>query len=151
MFEKIHRTNTDEIEAENSRPERVIITPTPGSSAAAAVAPALAPLPSPAAITTTVSPNSISDERTPLFTSNETMDLRGKWDGVQVGFVDQPRKAVEEADALVAEAMKRLAAIFANERHNLEQQWEQKDNVSTEDLRLALQRYRSFFSRLLAI
>ena len=70
---------------------------------------------------------------------------------VQAGFVDEPRKAVEQADGLVASTMKRLAESFARERANLEQQWDRGDNISTEDLRIALQRYRSFFHRLLAI
>jgi hypothetical protein len=69
----------------------------------------------------------------------------------QLSFVDEPRKAVEEADALVLSTMKRLAEIFANERQKLEQQWDRGGDVSTEDFRLALRRYRSFFTRLLAI
>lgn len=65
--------------------------------------------------------------------------------------MDEPRNAVQEADGLVASAMKRLAEVFAQERSKLEQQWDRGDDVSTEDLRLALQRYRSFFHRLLSI
>jgi hypothetical protein len=65
--------------------------------------------------------------------------------------VDEPRKAVEQADGLVASTMKRLAEVFAEERSKLEKQWDRGDNVSTEDLRVALQRYRSFFHRLLSI
>jgi hypothetical protein len=61
------------------------------------------------------------------------------------------RKAVEQADGLVASAMKRLAEVFADERSNLEKQWDRGDNVSTEDLRVAFQRYRSFFDRLLSV
>src|ERR1700721_642348 len=68
-----------------------------------------------------------------------------------VGFGEEPRKAVQEADALVSSTIKRLSEVFANERQNLEQQWGRNDNVSTEDLRVALRRYRSFFSRLLAV
>ncbi len=78
-------------------------------------------------------------------------DLRSRWDRVQTGFVDEPRKAVQEADELVAQAIKRLAETFANERNTLESQWDRGDNVSTEDLRLALQKYRSFFQRLLNV
>ena len=70
---------------------------------------------------------------------------------MQVAFVDEPRKAVEDADSLVAATMKRLAEVFAEERQKLEHQWDRGDNVSTEDLRQALRRYRSFFSRLLSI
>jgi inorganic triphosphatase YgiF len=65
-------------------------------------------------------------------------------------FVDEPRKAVEEADALVATAVKRIAELFADERAKLEQQWERGNDVSTEDLRQALRRYRSLFDRLLS-
>lgn len=88
---------------------------------------------------------------TPLFPADETGALRGRWDEIQAGFVDEPRRAVEQADSLVAGAMKRLAETFAQERANLEGQWDRGDDVSTEDLRLALQRYRSFFGRLLSI
>jgi hypothetical protein len=91
------------------------------------------------------------DETTPLFPSNELGELRERWNGVQAAFVDEPRKAVEQADTLVASAMKRLAEVFAEERARLEKQWDKGDDVSTEDLRLALQRYRSFFQRLLSI
>jgi hypothetical protein len=68
-----------------------------------------------------------------------------------VGFVDEPRNAVQDADALVSATMKRLAEIFAAERQKLEGQWAKSENISTEDLRVALRRYRSFFARLLAI
>ena len=86
---------------------------------------------------------------TPLFSDSDVRDLRTRWSNVQTGFVDEPRRAVQEADNLVASVMKRLAEGFANERANLEKQWDRGDNVSTEDLRVALQRYRSFFDRLL--
>jgi len=92
-----------------------------------------------------------ADEAAPLFPSNELEELRSRWSGVQTAFVDEPRRAVEQADGLVASAMKRLAEVFAEERSKLEQQWDRGDNVSTEDLRIALQRYRSFFQRLLSI
>ena len=91
-----------------------------------------------------------AEERVPLFAANEANDLRARWDSVQVGFVDEPRKAVQEAEALVADAAKRLSEMFATERQKLESQWDRGD-VSTEDLRLALRRYRSFFTRLLSI
>jgi hypothetical protein len=87
----------------------------------------------------------------PLFPNNELEELRNRWSGVQTAFVDEPRRAVEQADGLVAAAMKHLAEVFAEERSKLEQQWDSGDNVSTEDLRIALQRYRSFFQRLLSI
>ena len=65
--------------------------------------------------------------------------------------MDEPRRTVEGADKLVAAVMQRLADGFANERSGLEKQWDSGDNVSTEDLRIALQRYRSFFDRLLTV
>lgn len=86
-----------------------------------------------------------------LLPSDEVAGLRSRWNDIQTGFVDEPRRAVEDADALVASAMKRLAEIFASERAQLEGQWDKGDEVSTEDLRIALQRYRSFFGRLLSI
>jgi hypothetical protein len=87
----------------------------------------------------------------PLFPPNEAGELRSRWDSIQAGFVDEPRRAVEDADSLVAQAMKRLAEIFADERQNLERQWDRGDDISTEDLRQALRRYRSFFGRLLSM
>ena len=86
---------------------------------------------------------------TPLFSQSDVGDLRGRWSNVQASFVDEPRRAVEEGDKLVATVMQRLAEGFANERSKLEKQWDGGENVSTEDLRVALQRYRSFFDRLL--
>jgi hypothetical protein len=91
------------------------------------------------------------NDSTPLFADDELDRLRSRWKEVQTGFVDEPRKAVEEADGLVASAMKRLAEGFAEERSKLEQQWDQGDSISTEDLRVALQRYRTFFHRLLSV
>ena len=92
-----------------------------------------------------------ADDSTPLFPSGELDGLRTRWKEIQTAFVDEPRKAVEQADGLVAQAMKRLAEVFAQERSKLEGQWDRGDNVSTEDLRIALQRYRTFFHRLLSI
>lgn len=96
-------------------------------------------------------PSTQAEEGTPLFPSGELDNLRTRWKEVQTAFVDEPRKAVEQADGLVASAMKRLAEVFAEERSKLEGQWDRGDNVSTEDLRVALQRYRTFFHRLLSI
>jgi hypothetical protein len=90
-------------------------------------------------------------ESGPLFSQEEAGNLRVRWDAIQVGFVDEPRRAVEEADSLVADAMKRLAEQFSEERSKLEGQWDRGGDVSTEDLRIALRRYRSFFGRLLAV
>lgn len=85
----------------------------------------------------------------PLFTEVEMQEFRTQWSTLQTDFVDEPRRAVEDADKLVASVMQRLAESFAKERSGLEKQWDRGDNVSTEDLRVALQRYRSFFGRLL--
>jgi hypothetical protein len=76
--------------------------------------------------------------------------FQARWEEIQVRFVDEPRGAVEDADALVATVMQRLAEGFAQERERLEAQWGRGEDISTEDLRLALQRYRSFFQRLLS-
>jgi hypothetical protein len=88
-------------------------------------------------------------DQEPLFPTDESDRFTGRWQEIQASFVDRPRDAVAEADTLVADLMQRLAASFAEERSQLEAQWDKGDDVSTEDLRLALQRYRSFFTRLL--
>jgi len=88
---------------------------------------------------------------TPLLAADVVSQLRNQWTDIQAGFVDEPRRAVERADGLVADAIKRLAETFSNERSQLEGQWDRGGDVSTEDLRQALQRYRSFFSRLLSV
>ena len=99
-----------------------------------------------------VAPTVAADEQAaPLFSREEAKEFRVRWDTIQGGFVDEPRHAVEQADSLVAGAMKRLAEIFADERAKLEGQWDRKESVSTEDLRLALRRYRSFFGRVLSV
>jgi hypothetical protein len=91
------------------------------------------------------------ENATPLFPENESADFRSRWTQIQTAFVDEPRRAVEQGDALVADVIKRLASSFADERSKLEEQWGRGDNVSTEDLRVALQRYRAFFDRLLSV
>jgi len=92
------------------------------------------------------------DEQTgPLFVPEEATKFRSRWDAIQAAFVDEPRRAVEQADSLVAESVKRLAEIFADERAKLDSQWDRGDSVSTEDLRLALRRYRAFFGRVLSV
>jgi hypothetical protein len=96
-------------------------------------------------------PNMEPDSNTPLFAANDAQDFRSRWERIQTGFVDEPRKAVEQADELVANAIKRLAEVFAGERQKLEGEWDRNDNVSTEDLRVALRKYRSFFDRLLSV
>jgi hypothetical protein len=86
-----------------------------------------------------------------LFPSEESTGYRSRWEAIQTGFVDEPRAAVEQADALVSQVVTRLSEVFGSERQALEQQWGRGDNVSTEDLRIALKRYRTFFDRLLSV
>ena len=90
-------------------------------------------------------------ESIPLFSESEMGEFRSQWTKIQTCFVDEPRGTVKDADELVATVMQRLAEGFANERSGLEKQWDRGDNASTEDLRVALQRYRSFFDRLLRL
>ena len=86
-----------------------------------------------------------------LFQNEELTGYRTQWESIQTGFVDQPRAAVEQADALVSQLVTRLTDVFGRERSALEGQWTKGENVSTEDLRVALTRYRSFFHRLLSM
>jgi hypothetical protein len=88
--------------------------------------------------------------RASLLEDGELRGITMRWKDIQAEFVDEPQKAVQEADALVAELMQRLAVMFATERAELENRWAGGDQVSTEDLRQGLRRYRSFFERLLA-
>ncbi len=87
----------------------------------------------------------------PLFPEDELRDFRSSWDQVQTSFVDEPRAAVEHADSLVANVVKRIAEQFASERQQLEKQWDRGESVNTEDLRQAFKRYRAFFDRLLTV
>jgi hypothetical protein len=89
-------------------------------------------------------------EAGPLLNSADTEGFRARWTDVQTGFVDAPRRSVEQADALVAELMQHLAKSFADERGRLESQWDRGEDIPTDDLRTAFQRYRSFFERLLS-
>jgi hypothetical protein len=86
----------------------------------------------------------------PLLAARDAEGFRARWTDVQTAFVDSPRQSVEQADALVAEVMQHLAKTFADERSELERQWDRGDDIATDDLRTAFQRYRSFFERLLA-
>jgi hypothetical protein len=86
----------------------------------------------------------------PLFDDGDLDRYRSRWMDVQGSFVDEPQDAVRQADELVAELMQTLASQFSESRSRLEQQWSSNEDVSTEDLRQALMRYRSFFERLLA-
>jgi hypothetical protein len=88
---------------------------------------------------------------TPLFSESEVGVFRSQWGHLQTGFLDEPRRAVEDADTLLASVMQRLAEGLANERLRLQKHWDRGDSASTEKLRVALQRYRSFFDRLLKL
>jgi hypothetical protein len=90
-------------------------------------------------------------QHNPLFPQDELQNFRSRWDQVQTSFVDEPRAAVEQADSLVANVVKRIAEQFASEREQLEKQWDRGENVNTEELRQALKRYRAFFDRLLVL
>ena len=86
----------------------------------------------------------------PLFEDNEAEGFRAQWLEIQSKFVDDPSVSVKEADDLVAEVIKNITRSFADKRISLESQWKSGD-VSTEDLRVAMKRYRSFFNRLLTL
>jgi len=92
-----------------------------------------------------------AERTTQLFTGGDAEQFRGRWSKIQISFVDEPRSAVQQADALVSEIMQRLTRTFADERSSLERQWDTGEDVDTEALRQALRRYRVFFDRLLAM
>lgn len=96
-------------------------------------------------------PRTEEEQLAPLFTPEAAQAFREHWDAVQIGFVDDPKQAVQRADELVAQVMKSLAETFANERAQLEGQVQQAEQASTENLRVALRHYRSFFQRLLSL
>ena len=86
-----------------------------------------------------------------LFADEDLSSLRSRWDDVQAAFVDDPTQCVQKADALVAKVVEQLTAGFSDARSRLEAQWARGEDASTEDLRLALKRYREFFQRLLSV
>jgi len=115
-------------------------------------APAMQPQPLEEAATEPVqASNPALAERAPLFVESELGDFRRQWQDVQGSFVDDPRRAVRQADELVGSVMNRLTQIFTREREKLERDWDGGEDVSTEDLRVAIHRYRSFFDRLLSL
>lgn len=94
------------------------------------------------------------DEPTGDFTlleADEEVRFQERWRELQTEFVDDPRAAVRRAHGLVSELTDRLTDRFTRERDELERQWEDSGEASTETLRLAVRRYRAFFERLLAI
>jgi hypothetical protein len=86
-----------------------------------------------------------------LIPKRQIEELRTRWTTIQAGFVDEPRKAVQDADELISSAIKQIAEGFRDQRGQLEKQWTTGSDVSTEDLRLSLQHYRTFFDRLLSL
>jgi hypothetical protein len=93
----------------------------------------------------------MEQHREALFGADEAQQMHARWEQIQTGFVDEPRKAVVEADQLVESAIGRLSQVFSDERSKLEREWDKNEEVSTEDLRVALRKYRSFFDRLLSM
>jgi hypothetical protein len=87
----------------------------------------------------------------PLLGEEHCRRFRSRWESVQASFIDEPRQAVADADRLVRETTEELHSLFDRDRRQLEGMWDRGDRVSTEDLRVTLQRYRSFFERLLSI
>jgi len=92
-----------------------------------------------------------SDDHEPLFLSSDAEGFRRRWTDIQTGFVDEPKPSVEKADQLVAAVIQKLTQVFADERSKLERDWSTGGEASTEDLRQALRRYRSFFDKLLSV
>jgi hypothetical protein len=86
-----------------------------------------------------------------LFDDSELQSFRARWEQVQGEFVDEPRESVQKADDLVSDLVERLTSGFAETRSGLEEQWKKGEDASTEDLRVALTRYRAFFQRLLKV
>ena len=130
----VERERMDDMSSEEIGPEDVGATPHPSAPA-------------------TMSDRSQQQETTPrdpLLPADRTSGYRERWEDIQSRFVDDPRSSVEQADALVIEVVQDLQTTFGTERTTLEDQWQRGDDVQTEDLRVALQRYRTFFDRLLA-
>lgn len=93
----------------------------------------------------------VEDDNTLLFADEHRSGLHSRWNDVQAAFVDDPKECVQKADNLVAEVVEELTASFADTRSRLEAQWSRGEQASTEDLRVALTRYRDFFHRLLSV
>lgn len=100
---------------------------------------------------TAASMNEEDERLVALFEDEESSKFRTQWLNIQSKFVDNPRESVREADELVANVLKSVTMSFHNRRSSLEKEWNSGGNVSTEDMRLALKRYRSFFDRLLTL
>jgi hypothetical protein len=96
------------------------------------------------------SPRTRNSEITPLLSPDETAEFRERWESLQVGFIDDPRHAVHDAKQLVSNTFERISKIVQDDLDQIEHQWSRDEEVSTDDLRYAIQRYRAFFDRLLA-
>jgi hypothetical protein len=94
--------------------------------------------------------SAVAESPAPLLNREDSEQLRTRWNEIQGKFVDEPRDAVQQADELVAEVVQKIIKMFASEHSSLDSQWNQGMDVSTEDLRKALQHYRAFFNRLVA-
>ena len=99
----------------------------------------------------TATKSSVHEGHEALFPNADSEDFRRRWTDIQAGFVDEPKPSVEKADQLVASVIQKLTQVFADERSKLERDWSKGEEASTEDLRQALRRYRSFFDRLLSV
>jgi len=97
-----------------------------------------------------VTPAAVESKQLTWLKSEEIEEFKSRWNLIQIAFVDEPRKSVEQADALVADVLKRIDQAFTDQRAALDEQWVNHEEVSTEDLRVTLQGYRSFFNRFLA-
>ena len=131
-------------------PTSVPAEPAAAEQAAAEPAPAEPALAEPARAETAASATSLDDSEM-LFDEGELSGLRARWTEVQAAFVDDPRECVQKADGLVADVVDKVTSGFSGARSHLEEQWDRGEQVSTEDLRIALKRYREFFERLLAV
>ena len=122
--------------------------PSPGAAQPSVPSPGAAqpPAPSPGS-----GQHTAKAEAAQLLNPQDREAMTRRWRDIQADFVDQPQKAMQDADALVAGLMQQLAQMFSQERSQLEAQWSRGDQVSTEDLRVSLQRYRAFFERLLSV
>ena len=134
--------------AERTAAERAV-SPSKPSASIAGDQPLLQPINTEGVTQTSVS--KVDSQLAPLFTPEAATDFRSRWDLVQRSFVDDPKEAVHAADELVVQVTQSLAGTFANQRSELEKGLDQAGSPTTENLRIALRQYRSFFERLLSI
>lgn len=86
-----------------------------------------------------------------FLSDGETEEIKSRWRKIQTQFVDEPRTSVDRAESLIEEVMNKLMQKFANERDMLDSSAESGEELTTEDLRVALRRYRAFLQRLLTL